>query len=196
MRVGSTVRRESGSRWEIRRGYINADHADKVARQAHWLMGQTAYCLSVQNHNKLRNGTLGLRSATLHREGSSRNRGLPTLDRYPEIERSVRSITNLYDRTSLETRDTAKVFSILQYASIARLGWHRDEPNKDVADDTVAITLEGCGIIVLRDDTYGRVAFVVNKGDALYLDNSGMPEERVVHMAYNLSRTPRTVFVD
>ncbi len=196
MAAGFKINNESGNRWEVRRSYLTNKHAEMIAQQARWLMNQTAYCLSVQRHNALRKGTLGILSATLHLEGSTRNRGLPTLERYPDIEEATRLITDLYTKTSIETCDTARAVSILRYAPFGRLGWHRDETKKSAADNTLAITLGGHGIVVVKDELQGSVAVPVYRGDAMFIDNSGNPEERVEHMAYNLGTKQRIVYVD
>lgn len=186
----------SGERWEFRERYISPERAQLIKVQAKWLMQQTAYCLASKQHRSLQRGNFGFTSTTLHLEGSTRNKGLPTLEQYPYIEDSVKDLVELFEKTSLETGDQANVISMLRYSAYGRLGWHRDESGRNEADDTISITTAGKGYLLIKDPHYGIVRLITKQGDAVFLDNSGAPDQRLDHRAGNLSVSPRVVYVD
>jgi hypothetical protein len=133
---------------------------------------------------------------TLHLEGSQFNAGLPTLECYEDIEESIPDMLEFFEKTSKDTGDTASTISVLRYCPLGRLGWHRDEKLKNEADNTVAVTISGTGLFILDDPHYGIVKLTTRTGDAVFLDNTGKPEERLNHKAINPSPKPRYVYVD
>lgn len=185
----------SGERWELRRNYVERDLVPVIAAQTRWIVGQVTSCVGLHDHRSLTRGHL-LKSSTVHLEGSKRNHGHPTLEAFPEIIDRVPDLLNLSARTQRDSSDTANVFSILMFGPFGRLGWHTDEEEKPIADDSISVTLEGSGIIRFKENDGTIVSAVVHPGDALYIDNSGEAQLRLPHTSQNYSPKPRLAFVD
>lgn len=187
----------SGERWELRKGYISTQRAAKIAEEARWLTRQVASCVARADQSSLIKGNYRVSSTTLHLEGSLHNDGFPTLEECPNIIEGLPATLDPYERTKLETGDTAHALSFIDYGPFGRLGRHVDEYRHQRADNTISVVTAGDGgVVVLADPHFGVVRLRTKIGDGLYLDNTGIPEDRIVHHVSNLTTQPRSVYID
>ena len=187
----------SGDRWELRSGYHNLDIVERAAEQGKWLVQQVCSAIGTQStfFAPLSKSWFEKRT-TVHLGESRHNAGKKNLDAYPGIVEGIPDLLELIRRSRIETGDTEGCVNLITQAKCGRGRWHKDDDLKYTANDSLISELQGWAVAAIKDPNYGLVHVTLCPGDALFIDNSGLPKDRLPHMVKNAGSVARLALVD
>lgn len=188
---------EVGDRWEILRKYCNPQTAQRAAEEIVWLETQSVPFAAAERPKRRFDGTKKITVVQLMIEPPRGCSPESYLKAFPQYRHQLDTVVRLWSDTRLKTHDTSGGVLGHIYERGGRMGWHRDRADLMCADDSLSINLRGECHVGIKDPTNGKPNyFVLNPGDAVYINNEGMPRGRPSHMFVNHTNGPRISMVD